>query len=100
MGSSAHPLISVIGGLTASARRQRRTEGNIKMRTAGAARPEGLSWQISSYCNNGSCVQVSQDGGAIFLGDSKDPEGPTLSYTLPGWKILIADIKSGRFDHI
>jgi hypothetical protein len=70
------------------------------MRIEGAARPEGLSWQISSYCNGGSCVQVAHSGGSILLGDAKDPGGPTFSYTRSSWERLIANIKAGSFDHL
>jgi len=77
-----------------------RTEGNIKMRTVGAARPEGLPWQISSFCNGGSCVQVAHVGGTTFLGDSKNPKVAPLSFNQADWQHLIDDIKSGRFSQI
>jgi Domain of unknown function (DUF397) len=77
-----------------------RTEGNITMRTVGAARPEGLPWQISSFCNGGTCVQVSHVGGTTFLGDSKNPEAAPFSFSRPSWQHLIDDIKSGRFDQV
>jgi hypothetical protein len=70
------------------------------MQMAGAARPEGLSWQISSYCNGGTCIQVARAGDIIYLGDSKDPEGPALTSTRQAWQHLIDNIKDNRFDHI
>jgi hypothetical protein len=70
------------------------------MLAEGTSRPEGLPWQVSSYCNGGSCVRVAQAGSSIFLGDSKNPDGPVLSYTRPSWERIIGSIKAGSFDQI
>lgn len=68
------------------------------MQIAGSSRPEGLSWKISSYCNGGDCVRVAQTGSSIFLGDSKNPNGATLSYARSAWEHIINNIKSGNYD--
>ena len=70
------------------------------MQMTGASRPEGLPWTTSSYCNGGDCVQVAQTESSVFLGDSKNPNGPALSYTRSGWERVINNIKSGKFDQV
>jgi predicted secreted Zn-dependent protease len=59
-----------------------------------------LSWRIAAKCDGGACVRVASAGEIIFLGDSKSPEGPTLSYTRNEWEAFVAGIKSGDFDTV
>jgi hypothetical protein len=62
--------------------------------------PEGLARQVSTYCNAGDCVQVAQAEKYVFLGDSKYPDGPALSYTHHGWREFITSIKNGHYDQV
>ncbi|WP_392668607.1 DUF397 domain-containing protein [Streptomyces sp. LN785] len=39
---------------------------------------EGLVWQLSSYTNSGSCVEVARPPGAILVRDSKRRNGPRV----------------------
>lgn len=73
-------------------------------------------WHRSSRCDTGSCVEVqfhkstlSIDNGTcvevascacnqIKLRDSKDPEGPTLSFTPVEWDAFLAGVRNGEFD--
>jgi hypothetical protein len=36
----------------------------------------------------------------ILLGDSKNPDGPVLSYTRAEWEAFVTGIKRGEFDSI
>ena len=36
--------------------------------------------------------------GAVFVRDSKDPEGPTLPFNDQEWDAFIAGAKAGEFD--
>jgi hypothetical protein len=36
----------------------------------------------------------------ILLGDSKDPDGPILSYTNAEWEAFINGIRNGDFDDL
>ncbi len=60
------------------------------------------TWRKSSYSNGtgGSCVEITtlpgHDGHAIAVRDSKDPDGPVLTFTPAQWRHLTVRIKTGR----
>ncbi len=59
-------------------------------------------WRKSSHSNGdgGSCVEVADGYTDIQpVRDSKDPEGPTLTFTAHAWAAFITDIKAGRYPH-
>lgn len=56
-------------------------------------------WRKSSYSNpdGGNCVEVA-DGfpGAIPVRDSKDPQGPALTFEAMAWTSFITAVKHGQ----
>jgi hypothetical protein len=50
-----------------------------------------VSWRKSSYSSNegGQCVEVAACPGTIHVRDSKDPEGPALSFTPDEWAAFL-----------
>ncbi len=67
------------------------------MSTNAPARTK-LSWRRSSFCEGGACVRVAADQGTIVVGDAKNPCGPILVYTEPGWRKFVQRVKSGAYD--
>jgi predicted secreted Zn-dependent protease len=59
-----------------------------------------LTWRTAFSCNGGTCVKVAAVGQMIFLGDSKLPDGPILSYTSAEWHEFVAGVKNGDFDDL
>jgi Domain of unknown function (DUF397) len=55
-----------------------------------------LTWRKSSYSgsNGGNCVEVATllDGG-LAVRDSKDPQGPNLTFSPAEWRTFIASVK-------
>lgn len=52
----------------------------------------------SSYCGNGAaCVEVAVSDG-VLVRDSKDPDGPVLSFDAGEWSAFLAGCKAGEFD--
>lgn len=45
------------------------------------------AWRKSSYSSEqgGECVEVAAHPAAVHVRDSKDPEGPSLSFTPAAW---------------
>jgi Domain of unknown function (DUF397) len=54
------------------------------------------AWRKSTYSNNGgACVEVaSNPPGTVAVRDSKNSDGPALTFTADSWRTLIDDMKS------
>lgn len=67
------------------------------------ADPTGARWFKSSRSGNGGdCVEVATNlierEAAIFVRDSKNPEGGTLTFEPDAWQEFIAGVRSSEFD--
>ncbi len=64
------------------------------------------TWRKSSYSNGtgGSCVEIAvltriaDDDHAIAVRDSKDPDGPALTFTARQWREFTVGIKAHQLD--
>ena len=61
-----------------------------------ASRPTA-TWRISSYCANGSCVEVRL-ARPVQVRDGKDRSGPILVFARAEWTSFIASLKRGEYD--
>jgi hypothetical protein len=59
--------------------------------------PDG-HWRTASKSAGGNCVQIARRNDVIMVGDSKNPGGPILSYTLAEWDAFLDGAKQGEFD--
>ncbi|WP_229400955.1 DUF397 domain-containing protein [Micromonospora okii] len=62
----------------------------------------GAVWRTSSRSNDqGLCVEVADNlvdtAGVVAVRDSKDPAGPALAVSPPGWSAFVGAIQVGRF---
>jgi hypothetical protein len=58
-----------------------------------------LDWRKSSYsADTANCVEVAEVPGGRVVRDSKNPDGPILSYGIESWHEFIADVRLGHFD--
>ncbi|MBY8873154.1 DUF397 domain-containing protein [Micromonospora sp. PLK6-60] len=62
----------------------------------------GAVWRTSSRSNDqGLCVEVADNlvdvVGVVGVRDSKDPEGPTLAVSPPGWTAFLGAIRDAQF---
>jgi hypothetical protein len=48
--------------------------------------------------NNGQCAEVRDRGDAIDVRDSKNPNGPVLTFTPAEWGAFVEGVKAGEFD--
>ena len=70
------------------------------MSKGGALGPGSrLHWRKSSYSGtSGNCVEVAElDGGGRAVRHSKDPAGPTLTFTAGEWAAFVAGAQDGEF---
>ena len=59
----------------------------------------GSEWRKSSASSsNANCVEVRGQGEAVDVRDSKNPDGPVLSFGPDEWATFVAGIKLGEFD--
>lgn len=55
-----------------------------------------IAFRKSSRSDNTNCVEVGLSD-MVFVRDSKDRTGPTLSFTPDEWKAFIDGVKAGEF---
>ncbi len=48
--------------------------------------------------NNGACVEVARVGDVIGVRDSKDPDGPVLTFTTREFEAFLDGAGKGEFD--
>jgi hypothetical protein len=53
-------------------------------------------WRKSSYSNSGAnCVEIARTrSGKVAVRDSKDPDGPVLTFSPDEWKAFVAKIQA------
>lgn len=56
-------------------------------------------WRSSGYCDEGcSCIEVSHTSDEWHVRDSKNQDGPVLTFNKKEWKAFILGVKAGEFD--
>jgi hypothetical protein len=57
-------------------------------------------WRKSTRSgSSGDCVEVADNlPGVVAVRDSKDPDGPALTFTRSEWTAFISAAKNGEFD--
>ena len=59
----------------------------------------GQEWRKSTRSgDNGNCVEARQRDGAVQMRDSKNADGPVLSFTPDKWDAFLAGVRHGEFD--
>lgn len=59
-----------------------------------------VSWKKSTRSNgSGECVETARlEGGSQAVRDSKNPDGPVLTFTADEWCAFVGGVKNGQFD--
>jgi hypothetical protein len=57
-----------------------------------------VTWWKSSYSTVNGCIEVRHDQDRILIRDSKDPQGPVLSFTAEKWRAFTVGVRGGEFD--
>jgi Domain of unknown function (DUF397) len=57
--------------------------------------------KASKSFSNGNCIEVApaEDGG-VLIRDSRDPDGPVLTFTPAEWDAFLDGARKGEFDHL
>jgi hypothetical protein len=59
-----------------------------------------LRWRTSSFTDNGTCVEVADNGDEILVRNSNRPDAGTLSFTRAEMRAWIQGCKTGEFDDL
>jgi hypothetical protein len=62
--------------------------------------PGDLAWRVARDCDGGSCIRVAPHAGMILIGDTKNPDGPVLSYSHAEWVAFVNGIRQGDFEDL
>lgn len=58
-----------------------------------------LRWRKAQRsAGNGACVEVASFTDMVAVRDSKDPDGPVLTYAQAEWNVFLHSAKAGEFD--
>lgn len=59
--------------------------------------PTELHWRKSSYSmgNGGNCVEVADAGHAVYVRDSKNPDGPAFGFGREPWHAFLTALGDG-----
>jgi hypothetical protein len=58
----------------------------------------GAVWRKSNKsANNGGCVEVADLGEVVAVRDSKQPDGPVLTFTAFEWDCFLDGAEKGEF---
>jgi Domain of unknown function (DUF397) len=55
-------------------------------------------WFKSSFSGSGDCVEVKFAAGTINVRDSKDPQGPVLTFNDKEWAAFLRGVDHHEFD--
>jgi hypothetical protein len=59
----------------------------------------GAGWRKSSRSGaTGACVEVCVVDGAVLIRDSKNPNGPVLTFTQAAWAEFVAAVADDEFE--
>jgi hypothetical protein len=62
---------------------------------------DNVTWRKSSYSgsNGGNCVEVAAlPGNVLAVRDSKNPDGPALTFSRAEWRTFTTALKTGALD--
>lgn len=57
-----------------------------------------VDWRKSRASGQGNCVEVAVSSRRVLVRDSKDPLGPTLTFSAAEWNAFVLGVKAGEFD--
>ncbi|WP_438829927.1 DUF397 domain-containing protein [Actinoplanes friuliensis] len=59
---------------------------------------DALVWRKSSRSSSGACVELAPGRNTIMVRDSKDPQGPMLTFGRDTFAAFIVGVTQGEFD--
>jgi hypothetical protein len=57
-----------------------------------------VAWVTATASGSSNCVQAALIGEAVLVRDSKQPDGPVLTFTATEWDCFLDGVRGGEFD--
>ena len=57
-----------------------------------------LVWRKSMASDSGNCVEVAFGSESVLIRHSRNPSGPTLSFSPSEWEAFLTGARGGEFD--
>ncbi|MGH4008578.1 MAG: DUF397 domain-containing protein [Pseudonocardiaceae bacterium] len=69
------------------------TTPRIERTRLPAPEPHTFAWRSSSYSGTGAdCIEVAPAPERVLVRDSKNPEGPTLTFPTAAWRTFLTTL--------
>ena len=59
---------------------------------------KNLNFLKSSFSESLNCVEVAGHDGTVFVRDSKNPDGPGLTFNSAEWEAFTSGVRAAEFD--
>lgn len=56
-----------------------------------------VPWTKSTFSGTGNCVEVAVTAQQVMVRDSKNPQGPVLTFTPAEWDCFLVGVHRGQF---
>lgn len=56
-----------------------------------------VGWNKSSHSGGSGCVETATGCGLVYVRDSKNPDGPKLTFTSQDWAEFTAGVRAGKY---
>jgi hypothetical protein len=60
--------------------------------------PAGARWRKARASGNQGCVEITDTAESVWVRDTKDRQGPVLTFTRSEWTAFLAGVRAGEFD--
>ncbi|GAA3292151.1 DUF397 domain-containing protein [Dactylosporangium vinaceum] len=57
---------------------------------------KALTWRKSSKSSAGACVEVAVEGESAFVRDSRDPDGPVLTFSVAAFRAFVTGLRKAN----
>ncbi|MGN2641509.1 DUF397 domain-containing protein [Nocardia takedensis] len=57
-----------------------------------------LDWRVSSFTDNGTCVEVAGTPSTVYVRNSNARDAGTVAFTRAEWSAFLEGVNAGEFD--
>jgi hypothetical protein len=68
------------------------------MRSHETIQIQSLDWYRASFCQNGECVEIATQNGAVIMRSSAEPDSGQIRFTPEEFSYFLREAKAGRYD--